>query len=364
MTGGKRVLIAMSGGVDSSVAALLAQRSGYDCMGVLLKLFDGEDGEDSRGERACCSLESAEAARSVANRLGMPFYVFNFSEDFRREVVERFVRAYQQGETPNPCIDCNRFVKLGKLFRRAAELGCDYVATGHYAQVGRDPESGRWVLRKGLDESKDQSYFLYNLNQEQLSRLLLPLGGLTKPQVRALAEEAGFGNAHRQESQDICFVPDGDYAGFIQRYTKNQAPPGDFVGTSGQVYGRHKGIIRYTVGQRKGLGLSFPQPMYVCGIDPEKNQVVLGEDRELFSSRLTARDLNLIAVEEISRPMRVNAKVRYRHKEQPATVVQTGPDEMEVRFDQPQRAVTKGQAVVLYQGDAVVGGGAISAALR
>lgn len=355
-----RVLTAMSGGVDSSVAALLVRRAGYEGIGVTLKLFDRQEGtEDFRGEKACCSLESVEAARSVANRLGMPFYVFNFSEDFRREVMDRFVCAYQKGETPNPCIDCNRYVKLGKLFRRAAEIDCGYVATGHYARVEQDPESGRWLLKKGLDGDKDQSYFLYNMTQEQLSRLLLPLGALSKPQVRCLAEEAGFLNAHRQESQDICFVPDGDYAGFIERYTQTAARPGEFVGTAGQVYGCHKGIIRYTVGQRKGLGLSFPQPMYVCGIDPEKNQVILGEAGELFSDRLTARDLNFVAAEGIPRPMRVTAKVRYRHKEQPATVVQTGLDEIEVRFDQPQRAITRGQAVVLYDGDTVVGGGTI-----
>lgn len=355
--GRTRVLTAMSGGVDSSVAALLVQREGYEGIGVTLKLFSGEEGtEDFRGEKACCSLESVEAARSVADRLGMPFYVFNFSEDFRREVMERFVRVYQSGGTPNPCVSCNRYVKLGKLFRRAAEIGCGYVATGHYARV---EHAGRWLLKKGLDEDKDQSYFLYNMTQEQLSHLMLPLGALTKPQVRELAEEAGFLNAHRQESQDICFVPDGDYAGFIERYTGVTAEPGDFVGTSGQVYGRHRGVIRYTVGQRKGLGLSFPQPMYVCGIDPDKNQVILGEAGELFSDRLTANDLNFIAVDGIQSPMRVTAKIRYRHREQPATVVQTGPDEIEVRFDHPQRAVTRGQAVVLYDGDTVIGGGTI-----
>lgn len=354
-----RVLVAMSGGVDSSAAALLVQRAGYEALGATLKLFAQEDIEAGRGEKACCSLESVEAARTVAYGLGMAFYVFNFSEDFRREVMDRFVQTYLRGETPNPCIDCNRYVKLGKLFRRAEEMDCGHVATGHYARVEFDPASRRWLLKKGLDDNKDQSYVLYNLTQDQLSRLLLPLGGLTKPQVRALAEEAGFANAHRQESQDICFVPDGDYAGFIQRWTGRAPVPGDFVGTEGQVYGRHKGIIHYTVGQRKGLGLSFPQPMYVCEIDPQADRVVLGRNEDLFTRQLTARDLNLIAAERLSEPVRVRAKVRYRQKEQPATAQQIGPDELLVTFDEPQRAITRGQAVVLYDGDTVIGGGRI-----
>ena len=360
----RKVLVAMSGGVDSAVAALLVKRRGCEAIGATLRLFSGEGADEAeesfRGEKACCSLESVETARNAARRLGIPFYVFNFAPDFRREVIERFISAYQRGETPNPCIDCNRYVKLGKLFRRAEEMECTHISTGHYARVEFSPSTGRWLLKKGLDQDKDQSYVLYNLTQAQLSRLLLPLGELTKPQVRALAEEAGFANAHRPESQDICFVPDGNYAGFIQRCTGIPAKPGDFTGTGGQVYGRHKGIIHYTVGQRKGLGLSFPQPMYVCAIDPEKNQVVLGEHRELFMDRLIARDLNLIAVESIPKPRELSAKIRYRHREQPAMVVQTGPDELEVRFHEPQRAITKGQAVVLYDGDIVVGGGVIA----
>ena len=350
----------MSGGVDSSVAALLVRQSGAETLGVNLKLLeDGDLPGSPDGEKACCSLESAEQARAVAIGLGIPFYVFNFSGDFRREVMSRFVQAYRRGETPNPCVDCNRYVKLGRLFRRARELDCTHIATGHYARVEQGP-SGRWLLKKGLDGNKDQSYFLYTLTQDQLARLLLPLGGLTKARVRELAEEAGFSNAQRRESQDICFAPDGDYAGFIRRYTGEEPVPGDIVGTEGQVYGRHRGIIHYTVGQRKGLGLSFPQPMYVCAIRPQENQVVLGESGELFSSVLTARDLNLIAVDSIPGPLRVRAKIRYRHREEPATALQTGPDELVVTFDRPQRAVTPGQAVVLYDGDTVIGGGRIS----
>ena len=354
----KKALIAMSGGVDSSVAALLCQQAGFDCMGVTLKLYDNEDAGLPR-EKTCCSVDDVADARSVAFRLGMPFYVFNFKEAFRREVMDRFVQAYERGETPNPCVDCNRYIKFEKLMRRGEETGFPYIATGHYARVEFDGAAGRWLLKKGLDENKDQSYMLWSLTQWELSRLLLPLGGLTKERVRQLAEEHGFLNARKRDSQDICFVPDGDYAAFIRRWTGQEFPPGEFVGTHGEVYGTHKGIIHYTVGQRKGLGLSFPQPMFVKEIDTEKNQVVLAKAEELFSQEVTARDINLISVGSIPQPMEVKARVRYRQKEQPATVVQTGTDELKVVFHQPQRAITPGQALVLYQGDTVVGGGKI-----
>ena len=359
----KKAIIPMSGGVDSSVAALLCQQQGFDCVGVTLALTDNSDRslpeEAFPGERTCCSVDDVADARSVAFRLGMPFYVFNFKEAFRREVMDRFAAAYQRGETPNPCIDCNRYIKFAKLMHRGAEIGFPYVATGHYARVEQDRATGRWLLKKGLDENKDQSYMLYSLTQWELSRLLLPLGGLTKEETRRLAEEHGFVNARKRDSQDICFVPDGDYAAFIRRWTGRDFPPGDFVGTQGEVYGQHKGIIHYTVGQRKGLGLSFPQPMFVKELDVENNQVVLSKAEELFSQTVTARDVNLISVESIPEPLRVKARVRYRQKEQPATVVQTGPDELRVVFDQPQRAITPGQALVLYDGDTVVGGGRI-----
>ena len=359
----KKAIIAMSGGVDSSVAALLCQQEGFDCMGVTLALTNNED----RGipqEKTCCSVDDVADARSVAFRLGMPFYVFNFKDAFRREVMDRFVQAYENGETPNPCVDCNRYIKFEKLMRRGEEFGYPYVATGHYARVEQDPQTGRWLLKKGLDPAKDQSYMLYSLTQWELSRLLLPLGGLTKERVRELAEEHGFINARKRDSQDICFVPDGDYAAFIRRWEEKKEdpkefPPGEFVGTEGQVYGQHKGIIHYTVGQRKGLGLSFPQPMYVCKIDTKKNQVVLGKQEELFSREVTARDINLISQESIDTPMRVKARVRYRQMEQPATAIQTGPDELQVIFDEPQRAITPGQSLVLYDGETVVGGGKI-----
>ena len=354
----QKAIIAMSGGVDSSVAALLVRQAGYEAMGVTLRLYDNEDAGISR-EKTCCSLDDVNDARSVCSRLDIPFYVFNFTDSFRKEVMDRFVTAYENGQTPNPCIDCNRYIKFDKLMHRAEEIGYDKVATGHYARVSQDENTGRWLLKKGLDASKDQSYVLYSLTQNQLSRLLLPLGELTKEQTRKIAEENGFVNAKKRDSQDICFVPDGDYAAFIGRYAGKTFSPGDFVGTAGEVYGQHKGIIHYTVGQRKGLGLSFPQPMYVCGVDPVSNEVLLGKHEELFSPELTAEDINLISRSEISEPMRVKAKIRYRQAEQPATVLQTGEDELKITFDQPQRAITKGQAVVLYDGDTVVGGGTI-----
>lgn len=348
----------MSGGVDSSVAALLMQRAGYDTIGVMLKLYTNEEIGVSR-EKTCCSLEDVEDARAVADKLGMPFYVLNFIESFEEEVIGRFVEAYEHGRTPNPCIDCNRHVKFEQLLRRAEAFGFDVLTTGHYAIVEQSPETGRYLLRQGVDRTKDQSYMLYSLTQAQLAKTRLPLGALQKPEVRRIAAENGLLNARKRDSQDICFVPNGDYAGFIERYTKRVFPEGNFVGTEGQVYGRHRGIIHYTIGQRKGLGLSFPQPMYVGGIDPIKNEVLLVRHEELFSQTLYAREVNLIAVSALETPMRVTAKVRYRHTAQPATAVMTS-DGLKVTFDSPQRAITAGQAVVLYDGDLVVGGGVIS----
>ena len=292
-----------------------------------------------------------------AVKLGIPYYVFNFKADFKEKVIDNFIESYRCGMTPNPCIECNRHLKFAHLWQKARELQCDVVVTGHYARITEDGQG--YHLLKGKDSAKDQSYVLYGLGQEQLSRLLLPLGELTKEQVRERAEAKGFVNAHKGDSQDICFVPDGNYAAVVEELLGRSFPPGDFVGTKGQVYGPHRGIIHYTVGQRKGLGLSFPQPMYVCALRPEENQVVLGAGEELFARRLRARDLNLIDRESLEEPLEVTAKIRYGQREQPATAVQTGPDTLEVVFREPQRAITKGQAVVLYRGDTVVGGGTI-----
>ena len=356
----EKIMVAMSGGVDSSAAALLVKQAGLEAVGVTLSLRREEREEVFPGEKTCCSADDINDARMVCARLGIPFYVFNFQEDFQEQVIDRFVNAYCQGKTPNPCIDCNRHIKFGKLLRRAAETGFDKVATGHYARVERDEASGRVLLKTGLDKDKDQSYMLYSLTQEQLAHTMFPLGELTKAQVRALAEENGLLNARKRDSQDICFVPDGDYAAFIEGYAKTSFPSGDFVGTAGEVYGRHKGIIHYTIGQRKGLGLSFPQPMYVCGIDPEKNQVTLAPHEALFSRTVTAHGINLIACERLPGPVRAQVKLRYRHAPQPALLEQTGEDTLQVTFDQPQRAATPGQALVAYDGDTVIGGGVIA----
>ena len=349
-----RALIAMSGGVDSSVAALLMTREGYDCVGVTMKLWAGE----TAGEKTCCSADDAADARSVAVRLGMPYYVLNLKDDFDRDVIGRFVACYEAGDTPNPCIECNRSLKFSRLWERAAALGCDVMATGHYVRTQRDA-NGRWLIKKALHAEKDQSYVLYMLSQTQLARTRFPLGALSKGEARALAEENGLLNARKRDSQDICFVPDGDYAAFIRRYTGRDYPAGDFVDGEGRVLGRHKGIVGYTIGQRRGLGVAAGRPLYVRRKDAASNTVVLGRNEELFSRRLTARNINLIPEDRLEGTIRCRARVRYNMAEQPAAVTQTGPDELTVIFDEPQRAITAGQAVVLYDGDLVLGGGTI-----
>ena len=354
----ERILAAMSGGVDSSVAAYLIRSQGYDAVGVTLKLFSNEDIALDK-DKTCCSLKDAEDARSVATRLGMEHFVFNFSDGFKENVIDRFIKTYENGGTPNPCIDCNRFIKWKQLLTRADLMECTHMATGHYARVEKDG-SGRFLLKRSADITKDQTYVLWALTKEQLARTVFPLGGMTKDEVREIAEAQGFLNADKPDSQDICFVPDGDYAGFIERYTGNTYPEGKFVDASGKEVGKHKGIIRYTVGQRKGLGISYGRRIFVTAIDPKRNTVTLDDEPALFSKALHANDINLTAVDSIDSPLQVTAKVRYGTREAAATVIQTAEDEIRVEFDEPQRAITRGQSVVLYDGDVVIGGGIIA----
>ncbi len=396
-----KALIAMSGGVDSSVAAKLVLDAGFECIGCTMKLNPGDgvdgsfpatglnhgDGVSGSTGQQCCTLEDTEDARSVAFKLGMPFYAFNFKDEFREKVIDQFVDCYLSGHTPNPCIECNRCLKFGKLLERARVLGCDCVVTGHYARI--EERDGEMVLLKGLDEKKDQSYVLYMLSQEQLKHIRFPLGGLTKAEVRRIADENGFINASKPDSQDICFVPDGDYAAVVERYLqdtrgsdndKNGRPtenknienkaqwrrgttPGNFVDMNGKVLGRHKGIIHYTIGQRKGLGISAEHPLYVHHIDVENNEVVLSDNESLFSRTACVDKLYLTTEKKLPDEYRCSAKIRYHHKEQPGTLYFTG-EGCRFEFDEPQRAITPGQSLVLYEGDRVLGGGVIVAGKR
>ena len=351
-------LIAMSGGVDSSVAAWLMQRDGFDCTGVTMRLTRNE-AVNTEGLHTCCSERDIEDAAEVAYAMDIPYEVLDFTADFQEKIIDKFIRVYEAGGTPNPCIDCNRYMKFDHLLRWAEAHGLDHVVTGHYARVEQDEATGRWLLKKGLDENKDQSYVLYNLTQEQLAHVRLPLGGLHKSEVRAIAEQQHFVNARKHDSQDICFVPDGDYAGFIARYTGRDCPAGDFVDESGRVLGRHKGIVHYTVGQRKGLGIAADAPLYVKRIDAAENRVVLSGNDALFSRELMANDFNWIAYDVPPRELRATARVRYHQREQAATVTVLEDGHVHLVFDEPQRAVTPGQAVVLYDGDTVLGGGTI-----
>ena len=354
-----KALIAMSGGVDSSVSAALMVREGHECVGVNMKLHAGTV-EDEIGSRQCCSLTDAEDARSVCYKLGMKFHVFNFTEDFEKEVIGRFVCAYECGATPNPCIDCNKYMKFSRLYDRALLLGCDTIVTGHYARIEWSQERGRWLLKKAKNLPKDQSYVLYFLTQEQLAHTRFPLGEFeSKEQIRSIAEQYGFVTAKKQDSQDICFVPDGDYVKFLEEHTGKTYPAGQFVNTAGEVIGTHQGAIRYTIGQRRGLGQGFNGRAYVLRKDMEKNQVVLGSNEELFSSRLIADTFNWSAIDTPEKPIRCKAKHRYQSKETPCTATVLPDGRVEILFDEPVRALTQGQAVVLYDDDIVVGGGVI-----
>ncbi len=348
-----KALVAMSGGVDSALAAKMTLEAGYDVVGCMMKLHT---------EAASCgSADEAAYARAVANRLGIPFEVVDYTTAFEREVIGQFIDDYTAGRTPNPCIVCNRTMKFDRLYREAQVRGCESIVTGHYARVEYDKTRGKWMLKKAKNLAKDQSYVLYFLTQEQLAHTRFPLGEMeSKDEVRRQAAESGFENAHKRDSQDICFVPDGKYADFIRRRTGKHYPVGDFVDADGRVLGQHKGLIGYTIGQRKGLGLSLPAPLYVCRKDMQQNTVVLAPEAALYSRRLWAEAFSFVSGEWPTQPLRVCARTRYSAKEAPATVTAYPDGRVEVLFDQPQRAITTGQAVVLYDDDVVVGGGTIA----
>ena len=355
----KTALIAMSGGVDSSIAAYLMRQADFRCMGTTMRLYRNED-LGACNFRTCCSEKDIEDASEVAFQLDIPYEVLDFTLDFQEKIIGKFVRTYEAGGTPNPCIDCNRFMKFDKLLDFAEQHGLYYVVTGHYARIEQDEQTGRWLLKKGVDAGKDQSYMLYGMTQRELAHTLFPLGALTKAEVRALALENGFGNARKRDSQDICFVPDGDYAAFLCHHTGRTYSPGPFCDPEGRVLGVHEGIIHYTVGQRRGLKVSSNQGrLYVKELCPQENRVILSDNQALFHRGLTGKELNLIPTERLDRPIRVQARIRYRMTPQPAWLEQTGPDTCRVTFDQPQRAITPGQSVVFYDGPLVVGGAVI-----
>jgi tRNA-specific 2-thiouridylase len=345
----------MSGGVDSSVAAYLMKQAGFDCLGVTMKLFSSADigGAESR----CCSLSDVNDARDVAYRLDMPHYVLNFAEEFRTQVIEKFIATYQRGATPNPCIDCNRYLKFERLMLQAHTIEANSVVTGHYARVERD--GGRLLLKKARDTRKDQSYVLYTLTQEQLAHVQFPLGAYSKDEVRGIAQEIGLLNAKKRDSQDICFVPDGDYAAVIERYTGKRAEPGSIIDENGAVLGQHRGLIRYTIGQRRGLGVAAHEARYVASKAVAENTLVLAPETSLYSRSLIMEDSNLIAYTALEKPVRVQVKTRYLQAEQPAVIEQLDATHIRVDFDTAQRAITPGQAAVCYDGDVVVCGGTI-----
>ena len=357
-----KVVVGMSGGVDSSVAAYLLKEQGYDVVGVTMEIWQEEEAQIQEENGGCCGLSAVEDARNVAWKLGIPHYVMNFRLEFKSCVIDYFMDEYIHGRTPNPCIACNRFVKWESLLKRSLDLGADYIATGHYARI-RLLNNGRYAVTSAVSEGKDQTYALYNLTQHQLAHTLMPVGDYDKEEIRQIAVQAGLPIAHKPDSQEICFVPDGDYAGFIDRGLAEPVPPGNFVDMKGTVIGRHQGITHYTIGQRKGLGLAMGHPVFVAAIRPESNQVVIGESSDIFSSGLRCSHLNRMACEEFEEDMKVTAKVRYNHRGADCRIYRISKDEAYCRFEEPQRAITPGQAVVFYGDGLVLGGGTIEEAL-
>ena len=368
MTNTKQTIaVAMSGGVDSSTVAAMLRADGNDVIGLTMQLWNqrrlaGREGMPEAVQGRCCSLDDVYDARRVAETIGIPYYVVNHEERFEREVVRPFVEEYLSGRTPIPCSLCNNHLKFDQLLIVARQIGADTLATGHYARVEFDETRGRWLLKRPADLAKDQTYFLFGLTQEQLSRTIFPLGGMTKPEVRELARKLGLALAEKPDSQEICFVPGGDYKRFLDAYLAEQGETlpdtsGELVTSSGQVIGEHSGIHNFTVGQRKGLGVATGSPLYVIQIKGDARQVVVGNNEELYTRTLIAKRVNLIAVHELDGPMRVTVKIRHRHEGAPAMLERAEDNELRVTFDEPQRAVTPGQAAVFYDGDVVVGGG-------
>ncbi|MFU0800298.1 MAG: tRNA 2-thiouridine(34) synthase MnmA [Xylanivirga thermophila] len=353
----EKVVLGMSGGVDSSVAAYVLKEQGYDVIGITMDL-NPKDADFEEREGGCCSLSSVNDARRVADRLDIPYYVLNFKDRFEEQVINYFVDEYLAGRTPNPCIACNKYIKFDAFLKRAHELGAKYVATGHYAKIEKDEKSKRYILRRSIDDKKDQTYVLYNMTQYQLAHTLIPLGGYTKDEVRKIADKIGLVVANKPDSEEICFIPDNNYGRFIEKKVPDGVKPGYFIDSEGNILGEHKGIVHYTIGQRKGLGISFGKRVFVQDIIPDKNLVVLGDEEDIFKKRLYATDVNIIPYEKLEDKINITAKIRYGAKEA-AAVIWPHHDGVMVEFDTPQRAITKGQSVVFYDGDIVVGGGII-----